>query len=364
MNNNTDSNSAQPTGQRVTGNYGVTTNSTHQSGGEEKFPITLFKILQDSRFHNVIAWKPDGASFTIHNKKALEEQVVPQYFQNRIYYRSFLRKLYRWGFAKRFRTTADSQRKRFTGEGLTYFHKAFRRDRPDMCFAINCSPDSSRDQMSYIPIAKDHSRRLHFNANAPRVLATRTPHADGFALLLDSASHLTSTADTRASLGPSRSFMNANHAYHGAPNASQSFGASNRGVCQLASSAPRSSSTTGPHIFSRHQYDNNKIAQELSLLEMITPQGYYDERLPRIPKMDQRTFLPSIQENTTRIRHAQAQMQQFNAQNRHRLATLDVVLNANQGQVPNQASLLAKRNAGMVVMQHQQPPQQWYPSFP
>ena len=208
--------------------------------------------------------------------------------------------------------------------------------------------------MSYIPIAKDHSRRLHFNANAPRVLATRTPHADGFALLLDSASHLTSTADTRASLGPSRSFMNANHAYHGAPNASQSFGASNRGVCQLASSAPRSSSTTGPHIFSRHQYDNNKIAQELSLLEMITPQGYYNER-----KRAQ-----EIQENTTRIRHAQAQMQQFNAQNRHRLATLDVVLNANQGQVPNQASLLAKRNAGMVVMQHQQPPQQWYPSFP
>ena len=41
MNNNTDSNSAQPTGQRVTGNYGVTTNSTHQSGGEEKFPITV-----------------------------------------------------------------------------------------------------------------------------------------------------------------------------------------------------------------------------------------------------------------------------------------------------------------------------------
>lgn len=129
----------------------------------------------------MISWTPNGASFTIRDKKGLEEQVIPLYFQNRVYFRSFLRKLYRWGFAKCFsKSSGDSRRKRFVGQGLTYFHKAFRRDRPDLCHAISCSgPDSSGGKTTGLTsITKNHSRT---NFIAPAVSRTSDP-TDGYLL--------------------------------------------------------------------------------------------------------------------------------------------------------------------------------------
>jgi len=249
--------------------------------------------------------------------------------------------------------------------------KAFRRDRPDLCFAINCSADStSRHQKTnFIP----PTNRNHSNAPSRGITSARD---GGFTLILDSDVSDLSTAPAPANIsrasafGPPRSFLHhATDAYHNfTPTTSMPFTASTQhaggaGYQHLACSsmplssmgaAPSRSSSSGGPPAARHQYGLNLMAQELSLLNMIATGGYHDVERTRTPQ--------EVHEYTTRkIRQAHmAQSQQTHANNCHQLATLNDVLHALQGQASNQVSLLAEREGGdrtapMQPMMQQQP---------
>ena len=57
-------------------------------------------VLSIDEFAPIISWDAHGLSFTIHDADRLSKEVLPKFFKG-TKYSSFLRKLYRWGFAKR-----------------------------------------------------------------------------------------------------------------------------------------------------------------------------------------------------------------------------------------------------------------------
>ena len=57
----------------------------------------LMEIVDCEFLDDIISWAPDGLSFTIHKPSALEEKVLPLFFdtisQHHTKYKSFLRKV-------------------------------------------------------------------------------------------------------------------------------------------------------------------------------------------------------------------------------------------------------------------------------
>ncbi len=52
----------------------------------------MFLLEECKEFESIISWAPDGLSFIIHDKKELEEHVLPKLFKE-TKYNSFLRKV-------------------------------------------------------------------------------------------------------------------------------------------------------------------------------------------------------------------------------------------------------------------------------
>lgn len=57
------------------------------------------QMISDEQNSSLIRWTRDGKAFVITNRKKLAETLLPQYFKKQtIKYRSFTRRLNRWGF--------------------------------------------------------------------------------------------------------------------------------------------------------------------------------------------------------------------------------------------------------------------------
>jgi HSF-type DNA-binding len=85
----------------------------------------LLDILTNPENTDMIAWLPHGNGFMIHKKKTFANDVLPKYFKASKF-TSFTRKLNRWGFTR-------VPRGPETG---AYFHKLFRRDKPELCLQM------------------------------------------------------------------------------------------------------------------------------------------------------------------------------------------------------------------------------------
>ncbi len=83
-------------------------------------------------YTDILSWSENGDFFTIYDRGALEQRVLPEIFKQ-AKCSSFLRKLYRWGFTRR-RGSASSSR-----QDDAYINPNFRRGDYDACRSIRCS---------------------------------------------------------------------------------------------------------------------------------------------------------------------------------------------------------------------------------
>jgi len=58
------------------------------------------EILSNDELFDIISWLPHGKSFFVKNRDRLSNEVLPKYFDNGAEYRSFTRRLLRWGFKR------------------------------------------------------------------------------------------------------------------------------------------------------------------------------------------------------------------------------------------------------------------------
>ena len=112
------------------------------------FPEILFEILSDNEYSNIISWLPAGTSFAIHDISQFQCVILPKYFR-KVIFRSFVRKLNRWGFR--------SVKRSVSGFETTFEHKLFQRDDPDnMSMNMYCksNPASKADTAAGLAGAK------------------------------------------------------------------------------------------------------------------------------------------------------------------------------------------------------------------
>lgn len=108
--------------------------------GPKKFPIKLMAVLSSSKHKSIISWTDGGTSFTIHQPKEFVAHILPKFFRKSSKFHSFIRKLYRWGFAKKMDTKhKPNQHSRGAGEDAdskTYFHPKFRKGDLKLCLSM------------------------------------------------------------------------------------------------------------------------------------------------------------------------------------------------------------------------------------
>lgn len=103
--------------------------SRNNKRASRPFPDVLRDILSDPENESVVSWLPHGRSFAVHDTYKFSTEVLPKYFR-KVVFRSFARKLNRWGFR--------SVRKSVSGSEATFEHKDFRRDEPELSQVMKC----------------------------------------------------------------------------------------------------------------------------------------------------------------------------------------------------------------------------------
>lgn len=94
-----------------------------------RFPAKLMVILNNPDYANILSWSADGEAFMFHDRQAFEAVILPTIFKDSKF-DSFLRKLYRWGFAK-CQVHSKSGRP-------AYRHENFLRRSPNDCKQMEC----------------------------------------------------------------------------------------------------------------------------------------------------------------------------------------------------------------------------------
>ena len=95
------------------------------------FIETLRQTLDDDSYSEIIAWMPDRNSFTIVNHKVFVKEVMPKVFSMKNM-SSFVRKLSRFGFARKFdKKTMNTD---------IFHNKDFSQDKPELDASIKCAP--------------------------------------------------------------------------------------------------------------------------------------------------------------------------------------------------------------------------------
>lgn len=98
---------------------------------DEPFPLKLHRLLEDVEHKakaEILAWDPDGRSFTIFQPKAFAESIMGQYFRQ-TKYKSFQRQMNLYGFVREVRGKIRG----------VYSHPQFMRNDRDLCLQIKRS---------------------------------------------------------------------------------------------------------------------------------------------------------------------------------------------------------------------------------
>lgn len=111
-------------------------------------------IIDNEANSDVLAWMPDGESFTIVNHRLFALERMPKLFNIRNM-SSFVRKLTRWGFSR--------VHEKKTRNSDIFKHKYFKRDRRDLVKRIRCvyRPLVRSDTTLVTPITDDIRSRGH-----------------------------------------------------------------------------------------------------------------------------------------------------------------------------------------------------------
>jgi hypothetical protein len=92
------------------------------------FPEMLREILSDEEHAHIISWSESGKHFWIHDIHSLTTFILPKYFRQ-VIFRSFVRKLNRWGFKSLGISKAAAP---------SFGHIYFLRDAPELTARIGC----------------------------------------------------------------------------------------------------------------------------------------------------------------------------------------------------------------------------------
>lgn len=110
------------------------------------FPEVLMDILSHPDHTDIVGWLPHGRSFAIHDPAKFSSVILPKYFR-KVIFRSFIRKLNRWGFRSVKRSVS-----RFES---TFEHGSFQKDDPGMSARMFCkSNPASRASAASAPANK------------------------------------------------------------------------------------------------------------------------------------------------------------------------------------------------------------------
>jgi len=113
-----------------------------------KFPLKLYDIMDNSKYHDIVHWLPQGKGFYFVDKKRFEIEVLPLFFKKRTKFTSFTRRLIRWGFTRVARGNLIG----------SYFHAKFQQEKRSLCIELcnglrnkkiqlkrSCSKDDTSD---------------------------------------------------------------------------------------------------------------------------------------------------------------------------------------------------------------------------
>lgn len=117
------------------------------------FQRKLFDLLENEEHSSIISWLPEGNAFVIRNKTLLETSILPKYFYRQSKYRSFIRRLQRWGFKRILRSTGF----------VAYSHKLFLKGRLDLCKKMTCMPSVRLTVPATQPIEAAHVHQYSGN---------------------------------------------------------------------------------------------------------------------------------------------------------------------------------------------------------
>lgn len=93
----------------------------------KSFPVKLMEILMENANADILAWMPDGKSFFVVNQDDFVERIYKREFKG-TRYSSFVRKLQRWGFVRRYNGTD------------CFSHPLFQHGRIDLAAQIEALP--------------------------------------------------------------------------------------------------------------------------------------------------------------------------------------------------------------------------------
>jgi len=101
------------------------------------FPEILMGILSNHDYAHIIGWSHSGRYFVIRDTALFSSQILPKYFR-RVIFRSFVRKLNRWGFRSMKRSSEAGGLESNSDNAPRFEHKLFTRDEPETCVGIFC----------------------------------------------------------------------------------------------------------------------------------------------------------------------------------------------------------------------------------
>jgi hypothetical protein len=134
------------------------TSDTIKSPKEIKKPTTSFpgmlrEILSDEEHAHIISWSHSGKHFVIHDIHLFTNVILPKYFRQ-VIFRSFVRKLNRWGFKSLGISKAVAP---------SFGHIYFLRDAPELTARIRCSSNPAMKTPSRV--TKDTQKEKIISSN-------------------------------------------------------------------------------------------------------------------------------------------------------------------------------------------------------
>lgn len=111
------------------------------------FPDILLEILSNPSYVSIVSWLPNGKSFAIHDANKFSSEILPKYFR-RVIFRSFVRKLNRWGFR--------SVKRSISGFETTFEHTSFCRDQPELVADMQCKSNPA-SKAAILAVAETNS---------------------------------------------------------------------------------------------------------------------------------------------------------------------------------------------------------------
>mmetsp|Transcript_24628 Transcript_24628/g.52256 ORF Transcript_24628/g.52256 Transcript_24628/m.52256 type:complete len:717 (-) Transcript_24628:148-2298(-) len=141
--------------------------STISNSSSLNFPETLYRILSDPSYEDILSWLPHGRGFSIHDKQLFVSEILPRFFEG-AKFTSFTRRLKRWNFERV---------PRYPDIG-SYYNKYFLRGRPDLVRLMMCGTDADGEQLLMQGARESSVGNVNLNEEKKQTVAARVSMLD------------------------------------------------------------------------------------------------------------------------------------------------------------------------------------------